>query len=371
MNEPGVSYFAGNVHGKRVYTINRNEGEVTVTLSGDITGYDHSWGRTEIQNLYGTVTFERTWTAQEQTTNADGRPVRQTVERKASWEGTFTNQVSRSGKFNLQYVPNEPREISFAGGYLETETEEGILRVSYDLPRLNSAGEVVGSRRNRGEITLNLTGTPSTRRLPVPEYVDVKGRWSEADITLVGSLGAWDWQDKYFHPTAQVTRQEFAVALARVLRLEPPAEEEGARASLQPPSNPFRDVPATDPAWAYLKLVSERGIMTGIAPGYFGPRAYVTRAQAITAFIRVLGFESITPYAGNTGFVDDRDIPAWARRSFVVAQEIGLITGDSFGRARPNAYLTREEAATLLARLITYLREDLLRDYRDRIFLFH
>ncbi|MDK2856406.1 MAG: hypothetical protein PWQ41_524 [Bacillota bacterium] len=375
VNEPAVSYFAGNVEGRRVYTINGSEGQVTVTLSGDITGYDHPWGRTEIQNLYGTVTFERTWTTREQTTNAAGQRVRQTVEHKASWEGTFTSQVSRSEKFNLEYVPNEPRQISFAGGYLETETQEGILRVSYDLPRLNSAGEVVGGRRNKGEITLNLTGTPATRRLPVPEYVDVEGRWSEADITLVGSLAAWDFQDKYFHPTAPVTRQEFAVALARALRLQPPAPGQSGRLPSgqvpQAPSSPFRDVASTDPAWPYLKLVSDRGIMTGIAPGYFGARAYLTRAQAVTAFIRALGFEDLSPAAVSTGFVDDREIPTWARRSFAAAREIGLITGDSFGRARPNAYLTREEAASLLARLITYLRRDLLRDYRDRIFLFH
>jgi hypothetical protein len=375
VNEPAVSYFAGNVEGKRVYTINGKEGQVTVTLSGDITGYDHPWGRTEVQNLYGTVTFDRTWTTQEQTTNAEGRQVRQTVEHKASWEATFTCQASHSGKFNLEYVPNEPREISFAGGYLETETQEGILRVSYDLPRLDSAGEVAGSRRNIGEVTLNLTGTPTTRRLPVPEYVDVQGRWSEADITLVGSLAAWDWQNKYFHPTVQVTRQEFAVALARALRLEPPAQEQSGRLPSgqvpQPPPSPFRDVPATDPLWPYLKLVSDRGIMTGIAPGYFGPSSYLTRAQAVTAFIRALGFESLSPAAVSPGFVDDREIPTWARRSFAVAREIGLITGDSFGRARPNAYLTREEAATLLARLITYLRQDILRDYRDRVFLFH
>lgn len=375
VNEPAVSYFAGNVEGRRVYTINQNEGTVTVTLSGDITGYDQPWGRTEVQAMYGTVTSDRTWTTQEQTTDDQGRPVRRTVEHHSSWDGTFTSQVSRTGKFDLKYVPNEPREISFAGGYLETETQEGILRVSYDLPRLDSAGEVSGSRRNRGEETLNLTGTPSTRRLPVPEYVDVGGRWSAADITLLGSLAAWDWQDKYFHPTAPVTRREFALALAHALRLQPPAPPPTGRLPFgqapPPPVSPYRDLAATDPAWPYLKEVSDRGIMTGVAPGYFGAKANLTRAQAVTAFIRALGFENLSPAAASTGFADDREIPTWARGSFAVAREIGLVSGDSFGRARPNAYLTREEAAGMLARLITYLRQDILRDYRDRIFLFH
>lgn len=375
VNEPAVSYFAGNLEGRRVYTINRNEGTVTVTLSGDITGYDQPWGRVEIQNLYGTVSSDRTWTTQDQTTDAQGRPVRTTVEHRSTWNGTFTSQVSCTGRFDVKYVPNEPRQISFAGGYQVTETEEGILRVSYDLPRLNDAGEVVGSRRKTGEETLNLTGTPTTQRLPVPEYKDTQGRWSAADITLLGSLAAWDWQDKYFHPTAPVTRREFALALAHALRLTPPAPPPDQRfpgqAAPQPAASPFRDVAATDQAWPYLKAVSDRGIMTGVAPGYFGAQANLTRAQAVTAFIRALGFENLSPAAVGTGFADDREIPTWAQGSFAVAREIGLVTGDSFGRARPNAYLTREEAAGMLARLITYLRQDILRDYRDRIFLFH
>ncbi|MGI6605164.1 MAG: S-layer homology domain-containing protein [bacterium] len=374
--EPAVSYRAGNLEGRRVYTINRGEGQVVVEFSGDSTGYEHSWGQVEVQSIYGTVSQKRTWTVQEDTTDEEGRRVRQQVTRSSDWSGTFTCQVSHSTKFDLQYVSNQPTQISFAGGYLETETKEGILWVSYDLPRLNAVGEVSGRRRNQGDFTLNLTGTPRTQRLPVPQYQDVHGRWSSADIMLLGSLGAWNWERQYYHPTTPVNRSEFAQVLACALRLE--LEEQTADRLLpgqmepEPPVSPYRDVTTTDPVWPYVKAVSKRGIMEGVAPGYFGAQTIVTRAQAVTAFIRALGFENLGP--GNhyaTGFSDDSEIPLWARNSFSVARDIGLISGDSFGRARPNVYLTREEAATMLARFVRYLQKDILKDYRDRILLFN
>ncbi len=139
-----------------------------------------------------------------------------------------------------------------------------------------------------------------------------------------------------------------------------------------PVESAYLDIDVLDPDWPLLKVITDKKIMEGTDVGYFGPDAHVTRAQAVTAFIRALGFENIAPFgsAYYIGFSDDHDIPLWAKNSFNVARQIGLVTGDTFGRARPGAYLTREEAASMLSRLITYLRTEILRDYRDRILLY-
>jgi hypothetical protein len=371
LREPAVSYFAGNLEGRKVYTINRNEGEVVVEIRSDSTGYKQPWGTVEIQDVFGSINYDQI--ATERNRNPDGGTETSTI--RTSWNGTFTCQASHSTKFDLQYIMNEPTQISFAGGFLKTETKEGILRVSYDLPRLNDERIPIGTRRHRGEQTINLTGTPKTERLPVPQYSDVRGRWSENDALLLGSLAAWGTENKYFHPTATVNRREFALALVRALKLRP-EETSTNRASASQrngstPVSPYRDISAQDPDWPYLEIITKRGIMQGIAPGYFGCQGNITRAQAVTSFIRALGFENIGPgSAYHTGFADDGDIPIWARNSFSVARQIGLVSGDTFGRARPNTYLTREEAASMLARLVSYLRTEILRDYRDRIFLY-
>ncbi|HKM38731.1 MAG TPA: S-layer homology domain-containing protein [bacterium] len=360
MAEPAVSYFAGNLEGCKVYTVGRNEGQVVVDITGDSTGYDQPWGQVEIQNSYGTIRSELV--------DAEGTVI--------SWDGTFNSQVSHSTKVDLQYVANEPVQISFPGGYLQTETSEGVIRVNYDLPRPDEEGVPLGSRRQQKQETINLTGTPKTQRLSVPQFSDIQGRWSEQDAILLGSLGAWKGESKYFHPTASVDRREFALAMAKALRLKPQeattSRTNFSRRNQELPSSPYRDLSVEDEDWPYLKVVTESGIMQGIAPGYFGPQGKVTRAQAVTAFIRALGFENLGPGTGyQTGFTDDGDIPSWARNNFAVGRQIGIVSGDGFGRARPGAYLTREEAATMLARLVAYLRSDILRDYRDRILLYH
>ena len=188
LHEPAVSYFAGNLEGRKVYTIGRNEGEVVVEITSSSTGYRQPWGRVEIQDGYGTIRCELI--------NTETGTIK--------WNGTFNSQVSHSTKTDLQYVPNEPVQISFPGGFLKTETSEGILRISYDLPRLDEEGVPSGSRRQRGEQTINLTGTPKTERLPVPQYSDVRGRWSEK-ISAAGQLRGREPKVGTFTPQLQST----------------------------------------------------------------------------------------------------------------------------------------------------------------------
>ena len=49
-----------------------------------------------------------------------------------------------------------------------------------------------------------------------------------------------------------------------------------------------------------------------------------------------------------TLFKDDEDIPSWAREAVYEAKEKGRMVGDADGNFRPNAPLTRAEAAVLI-----------------------
>ena len=83
--------------------------------------------------------------------------------------------------------------------------------------------------------------------------------------------------------------------------------------------------------------------------------------------IRALGLEGLSSYPNAiTPFVDNDDIPAYARNSVDVAYRIGLVSGDSRGYFRPNEKLTYQKAAVLLCDLIEYMGEDLVKDYRER-----
>nr|WP_277998889.1 S-layer homology domain-containing protein [Moorella sulfitireducens] len=141
----------------------------------------------------------------------------------------------------------------------------------------------------------------------------------------------------------------------------------------QAPENPiFADVATTDPAYKYYRAVYEAGVMSGTGPGLFGPMKPLTRVEALVIMVRALGLEGLAP-AGyvQTSYLDDGDIPAWARASVYVADKIGFNLGDDYGFLRPNEILTRAEAAVFLNRFIHYLQEEMTADYRERVLDFN
>jgi hypothetical protein len=71
-----------------------------------------------------------------------------------------------------------------------------------------------------------------------------------------------------------------------------------------------------------------------------------------------------------TVFRDNDDIPYYARNAAYVAYRIGLVQGDTTGRLNPNQSLTKSRAAALLNRFIDYMREDMARDYREKVLLY-
>ncbi|MEN6328450.1 MAG: hypothetical protein ABFD18_19850, partial [Syntrophomonas sp.] len=68
---------------------------------------------------------------------------------------------------------------------------------------------------------------------------------------------------------------------------------------------------------------------------------------------------------------DDSQIPGWARDSFYVAGEIGLIKGNNYNQANPNQVMTRAEASAMLVSFLSFLEVDLQKDYRENIILFN
>ena len=101
---------------------------------------------------------------------------------------------------------------------------------------------------------------------------------------------------------------------------------------------------------APILAVSEKGWMIGTRDFYFEPDKPLTRAQAATLLVRVLELEG-----GNiisfTGFTD---VPAnhWANSYIRLAAQHGLMTGRGNQRFAPDEFLTREEMAVLLTRLL-------------------
>ena len=95
----------------------------------------------------------------------------------------------------------------------------------------------------------------------------------------------------------------------------------------------------------------------------------LVRAQALVIIVRMLGLESMAQrqYADYI-FNDNDDIPSWARSS-VLSEKIGLVRGNENNELKPNEVLTKAEAATLINNLLIYMRNDMVKDYTEKIIL--
>ncbi|NOU66482.1 glycoside hydrolase [Paenibacillus sp. LMG 31461] len=103
--------------------------------------------------------------------------------------------------------------------------------------------------------------------------------------------------------------------------------------------------------WAQADVLNaaNRGWMLGTAADTFAPDAALTRAEAATIIVRVLGLESAA--AASAAF---KDVPAthWASQSIGIAQQNGLMQGISNDRFAPDQSMTREQMSVLLSRAL-------------------
>ena len=335
-NRPASSYYTGNIKGRKYYSINKNEGQIIVDISGGIVGYENFWGRTETQKVNQTITYP------------NGK------------QAVINTETSDSLTRRLVYSDNEVNLISYNGGYVKTTNREVVSKYTYKLPNA------------KGTYELSKTMNPNLERLIVPKFRDVDGHWAEEYIEKLYSLDVFDdTTNTFFYPEGPITRREFVVALMKACNIDPniPEQKKSSRRKQPQEVSPFRDISTQDKDYYYIKEAFAQGIAFGKSGNLFKPSEKLTVAEGVTMLIRALGFENRAPNPGYyTSFMDDYAIPYWAKDAAYVSKEIGLVTGTRFNA---NKALTRAEASQLLVNFLRFLERDLQKDYRENIILFN
>lgn len=119
---------------------------------------------------------------------------------------------------------------------------------------------------------------------------------------------------------------------------------------------PFTDVPVS--AWYAddIDIAYTVGYFNGTSATTASPNATLTREQAAVLLARNL---MLQPTVGESlGFSDSRELSAWSRGLIGAAAEIGVINGYSDGSFRPNGRITRGEVAAMVARSLGTLIKD-------------
>jgi hypothetical protein len=165
------------------------------------------------------------------------------------------------------------------------------------------------------------------------------GYWARKPIEYLTTLNIMDaYQDGNFYPTKEISRSELAVLLVKAKGFEI-ADDIKVR---------FSDVALQAYEAPYISLAVERKYITGFPDGTFKPEQRVTRAEAATILAR---FSSLylKPKLDKGPYWD---VPAnhWAASAIAATKDTGLfayIADRGFG---PKMYLTRAEAAEIIAK---------------------
>ncbi|MEK3919441.1 MULTISPECIES: DUF4073 domain-containing protein [unclassified Paenibacillus] len=148
-------------------------------------------------------------------------------------------------------------------------------------------------------------------------------------------------REGYFHPLQEVTRQEAAVALAKLM---------GLQLSNNVVSS-FTDVAPDSWSESAINAVQKAGWMNGDRNGTFRPKAVITREELASILARATQVDAVAVQEDELPAIkDSQKISAWAKNSVSSVVSSGLMTGSN-GSFHPQKPVLRQELAAILVRM--------------------
>ena len=167
-----------------------------------------------------------------------------------------------------------------------------------------------------------------------------ESKWYFEEVMKAANLG---WINGVgngrFEPEGVMTRGDFALIVARVMRYD----------ETQYPQSAFPDVPTDSYYSAAIAFCNEQGYLDGDNNGNFNPEAPITREEMAKIICNAAEVEQVTD--PDSLYADDAEIAEWAKGYVYGCQAAEIMMGDENANtfdARSNA--TRAEAAAVLVR---------------------
>ncbi|MCI3919627.1 S-layer homology domain-containing protein [Paenibacillus sp. TRM 82003] len=160
---------------------------------------------------------------------------------------------------------------------------------------------------------------------------------------LTGSGGG------HFSPAGNISRQDFAIVLAKSLALD----------TSEPPAAPtFSDVPPEHYSYKFIEAAVKAGLLKGVGGGQFGTGLSLSREDMAVLFVRSLGADA-TGYGDKLSFADSDAIANYARDSVGYAVELGLMNGmpGNGNTFAPAGLAERQQVALVASKFIKTVEE--------------
>ncbi|HAG11640.1 MAG TPA: hypothetical protein DCK76_09755 [Desulfotomaculum sp.] len=110
----------------------------------------------------------------------------------------------------------------------------------------------------------------------------------------------------------------------------------------------FKDIAENDPLQPFIRYLTERGIISGFPDGTFRPGVNVTRVQAAKAVVLAKGLQPLKNISPSFKDVNSKH---WAFGEIEAAVKAGFFKGYPDGTFNPDKKISRAEAVSLFIRL--------------------
>ena len=264
---------------------------------------------------------------------------------------TITDTFNGKGDLNFRLPDGATVSENQDGTYTITlgnltAGQEVTITATYKVLRADASSNLInavkvnGTNPGGGEDPTDEDKTPETPvnpyRPPIrpPEDPDKPELNTEDHYAYI--VG---YEDGSVQPEGDITRAEVATIFFRLLTDE-------SRNEYWSQTNPYSDVSADDWFNNAVSTLTNAGVLDGYEDGTFKPNGNITRAEFATITARF--FEAT--YDGENLFPDIEG--HWAQDYINEAANAGIVNGYEDGTFRPQQYITRAEAVTMVNRTI-------------------
>lgn len=150
-----------------------------------------------------------------------------------------------------------------------------------------------------------------------------------------------------FDPTGNISRQDFAIILAKALNLD-------TNVITNTPT--FSDVPTSHYSYKYVEAAAKAKLIQGQGNGNFGLGQNLSRQDMAVLFVRALGVAPAGKGA-DLKFSDASSIADYAKDAVAAAVELKLINGNTDGTFNPAGQADRQAVALVASKFITKKEE--------------
>lgn len=260
--------------------------------------------------------------------------------------------VSSEGRSPVDYLMGEA--LNSDGSFGQSQNAMDAVWVLWACLALEEGAETQPAAQPQAQLV-----QPAEEEQPAPQsFKDTACHWARESISRMAEKGITaGYSDGTFKPEAQVTRNEIAAMVVRLLQLEPASVQD-----LQYINDSFADA-GDIPAWALetAAVALREGLVSGCprpdgSLGYEGGRA-VNRAELSVMMARVIKMKLGQAEPKTLDFTDNSLIPDWAGRSVGIVYAKGIAGGYPDLTFRAEKPVTRAEAASMIMRLADQLED--------------